>query len=46
MMHKVISLGDTWVLSFRGPWVDLWHEYLPKLNKRITLTHGRKEIEQ
>lgn len=42
--HKVVSVGDTWVLSFRGPWVDTWKEFLPKLQKFITLTHGRKVV--
>ena len=43
-MHKVVSLGDTWVISFRGPWVDKWNEYLPNEDKTITLTHGRKIV--
>ena len=40
--HRVESLGDTWAISFRGPWRDTWQEYLPKEDKRVTLTHGRK----
>ena len=40
--HKVTSIGDSWVLSFRGPWNSKWKEYLPNDNKYITLTHGRK----
>lgn len=43
--HKVMSDGDTYVISFRGPWVDKWNEFLPALNKIITLTHGRKIVE-
>lgn len=44
--HKVSSIpGRTWALSFRGPWVDRWKEYLPALKKSITLTHGRKIVE-
>lgn len=43
--HKVSSLpGRSWVLTFRGPWIDKWKEYLPTNSKYITLTHGRKII--
>lgn len=41
-MHKVTSIGRTWVLSFRGPWADTWKEFVN--GKVITLTHGRKEV--
>lgn len=44
IFHKVVSSGNTWVLSFRGPWVDTWQEYLPEDKKFITLIHGRKEV--
>jgi hypothetical protein len=41
--HKVYGIAkSTWALSFRGPWVDTWKEFLPNFNKYITLTHGRK----
>lgn len=40
--HKVISHKDTWALTFRGRWVDMWYEF--KDNKLITLTHGRRII--
>lgn len=40
--HKVYSEGDTLVLSFRGPWVDKWHESVQ--GERITLTHGREIV--
>lgn len=43
-MHKVMSQGDTFVLSLRGPWADTWKEFLPGLNRFITLTHGRKIV--
>jgi hypothetical protein len=43
-MHKVSSLGNTYVLSFRGPWVDKWKEFLPTEDRTITLTHGRKVV--
>lgn len=44
MFHKVVSKGDTWALSLRGPWIDTWKEYLPKLAQYITLTHGRQVV--
>lgn len=25
-MHKVSSVGTSWVLSFRGPWAPYWYE--------------------
>ena len=43
-MHKVVSRGRTWALTFRGPWKDTWGEYLPSLKKYRTLTHGRKVV--
>lgn len=42
--HKVVSLGTTWVLSFRGPWSRTWLEYIPSAGAEITLTDGRKAI--
>lgn len=44
--HKVESVGDTWALTFRGPWVDKWKEFLPATREFVTLTHGRKVIER
>ena len=41
-VHRVNSVGSSWVLSLRGPWQDTWHEI--KDDKKITLTHGRKEV--
>lgn len=43
-MHKVISHGTTWVLSFRGPWANTWEEFVPAEDRFVTLTHGRKEV--
>lgn len=44
-LHKVFGMARrTWVLSFRGPWVKTWKEYLPKEDREITLTNGRKEV--
>lgn len=40
--HKVRSVGRTWVLTFRGPWVDTWREYTSAGTR--TLTHGRKAV--
>jgi hypothetical protein len=42
--HKVNSDGTTLALTFRGPWVDRWKEWLPKENRFVTLTHGRKIV--
>jgi hypothetical protein len=42
--HRVVSLGTTWVLSFRGPWRQTWREYDPKTGEYVTLTHGRKVV--
>jgi hypothetical protein len=45
--HKVHGLADkTWVLTFRGPWEKNWQEYLPKQDKFVTLTNGRKIVEE
>ena len=43
-VHKVMAHTDTYALTFRGPWLDYWYEY--KGNKQITLTHGRKIINE
>ena len=40
--HKVKANKDTWALTFRGQWKDIWSEY--KNGSYIKLTHGRKEI--
>ena len=42
-LHRVFSVGRTWVLTFRGPWCDYWHAVLPE-GQRVTLTHGRKVV--
>lgn len=42
--HKVFSYGDTWALSFRGPWSKTWREYLPQEERFVTLTNGRKVV--
>jgi hypothetical protein len=42
--HKVFSVGDTWVLTFRGPWFRTWKEFIPATNQNLTLTHGRKIV--
>lgn len=43
--HRVYGMAKrTWVLSFRGPWTKTWKEYLPKEDREITLTNGRKEV--
>jgi hypothetical protein len=42
--HKVMSQGNTWVLTFRGPWRDKWNEFIPAKNTFLTLTHGREVL--
>lgn len=42
--HQVYSYGNSWVLTFRGPWNKTWEEYLPDEDRHRTLTHGRKEV--
>ena len=43
-MHKVFGVAPTtWALSFRGPWLNRWHEVLPS-GEHVTLTHGRKHV--
>lgn len=43
--HEVKGIEEAnWVLTFRGPWSKTWKEYLPKENREVTLTHGRREI--
>lgn len=42
--HKVVSIGDTWAITFRGPWNKYWNEHIPIENKNIVLTHGRKVV--
>lgn len=42
--HKVVSVGVTYAISFRGPWRQEWEEYIPETGKYITLTNGRKVI--
>jgi hypothetical protein len=41
--HQVHGLSEaTWVLSFRGPWMDEWREH--NEHGAQTLTHGRKVV--
>lgn len=42
--HRVVSQGTTWVVSFRGPWSDHWHEFDPKTGELTTLADGRVEV--
>jgi hypothetical protein len=41
-MHKVVSQGRTWVVSFRGPWSKTWKEVVG--GEERTLTNGRKVV--
>lgn len=40
--HIVDSVGTSWAITFRGPWVRLWKEFLPKQDTFVTLSPGRK----
>lgn len=42
-LHRIISYGTTWAISFRGPWSNTWKEFNNKSGE-TTLTHGRKEL--
>ncbi len=43
--HRVVSHGNTWCLTLRGPWQDTWKEYRPKTSEFVELTHGRNIVE-
>lgn len=43
-LHRVTSIGRSWVLTLRGPWNNTWIEYLPNQKKFIRLTNGRREL--
>lgn len=43
-VHKVDSVGTTWVLTFRGPWTYTWTEYLPETREYVTLMNGRVKV--
>jgi hypothetical protein len=40
--HKVGSMGTSWVLTFRGPWTETWHENVN--GEDITLSSGRVRV--
>jgi hypothetical protein len=41
--HKVYGLAESnWVLTFRGPWVDTWREFVD--GEKVTLTHNRVRV--
>ena len=40
--HKVEAIKETYALTIRGPWINIWQEF--KENRLINLTHGRKEV--
>jgi hypothetical protein len=45
-LHKVTSVGRTWVLSFRGPWAKTWQEVVPGYAAPVVLESGRREVVQ
>lgn len=45
--HRVFGMADTtWAISFRGPWDKTWEEWLPNEQKYVTLTNGRRIVEE
>jgi hypothetical protein len=40
--HKVRAYRDTYAITFRGRWKDVWNE--SRNGEIVKLTHGRKEI--
>lgn len=42
--HMVFSFGNSWVLTFRGPWNKTWKEI--ENNTVKTLTHGRQILKE
>jgi hypothetical protein len=45
-MHRVSSVGRTWVLSFRGPWAETWKDLDTKTGTVRLLTHGRRVVSE
>ena len=45
-IHKIVTYGTVWALTFRGPWAETWHEVSVTGTYRWTLGHGRKIISQ
>lgn len=43
-VHRVNSIGETWVFSIRGPWKDTWVEYRNDQKEKVTLTHMRNIV--
>lgn len=42
-LHKVFSVGRSWVLTFRGPWAKTWQEVIPGEGE-LTLESGRVPV--
>lgn len=42
--HRVLSIGTSWVLTFRGPWSKTWREFDPRDGHLTTLAQGRKVV--
>jgi hypothetical protein len=42
--HKVVSVGRSWVLSFRGPWAATWRETDGATGEVSTLRSGREVV--
>jgi hypothetical protein len=44
--HKVYGVDTTYAVSFRGPWSKTWKEFLPAEDKFVTLTNGRRVVNE
>lgn len=42
--HRVLSVGTSWVLTFRGPWDKQWKEYDPATGTMTVLRDGREVV--
>ena len=42
--HRVLAMKDSWCLTIRGPWVEVWTEYEEKENITTIFSWGRKIV--
>lgn len=45
-IHKVYANKTSYAISIRGPWSKTWKEFNPQTKKFITLTNGRKVVNE
>lgn len=44
-LHKVVSVGRSWVFTVRGPWSQTWIERAGDARTEVRLQHGRKQVQ-